>query len=131
MSYYIYSTLANNMTYVDYHPAMEGLTHGQKASIRHQVTIEGKVGVANKNLVTPRGAVTKVNDEDFAMLKDCVAFQDHVKNGFISFEKRQLDVDKVISGMKPRDVSAPITPDFYKDAKENDAVPEGTRKKRG
>lgn len=113
MSYYIYSTLANNMKYVDYDEPIEG----QKIrGVRHSVTIEGKVGVANKNFITPRGAVTKVSDEDFKMLEKNTAFKDHVKNGFIKYEKKEASIDKVVKDMKARDVSAPITPDFYKNA---------------
>ena len=120
MTYYIYSTLATDMRYTEYETGVKG----QKVSvIKHSVLINGKVGVATKNLITPRGAVTKVSDEDFAMLKDNEVFKLHEKNGYITYEKKQAEVEKVIVNMKLKDVSAPITPDFYEDKPEEIAKP--------
>lgn len=126
MTYYIYSTLATDMKYTEYHEAVQG----QKvAVVKHSVVINGKVGVANKQLITPRGAVTKVTDEDFAMLKKNELFNLHEKNGFITHEKKQADIEKVVVNMKPRDVSAPITPAFYDTVSSDVAKPKGKGKR--
>ena len=101
------------------------------ATIEHEVLINGKVGVANKNLITPRGAVTSVKDEDYDILKSNYSFQEHIKAGHIVVEKKQEDMDKVVANMKKRDNSAPITPDSYADVDENTPIPKGVKRKRG
>lgn len=111
MTYYIYSTLATDMKYTEYHAPISGET---VANIKHQVFISGRANVADKHLMTPRGVMTKVSDEDFAMLEKSYLFNLHRQNGYITFEKKAADVDKVVVNMKARDVSAPITPEFYK-----------------
>lgn len=110
MSYYIYSTLSTDMRYTEYKEPISGETI---SVIKHSVQINGRANVADKNFITPRGVMTKVSDEDFAMLSKNALFELHRKNGYISFEKKQADVDKVIVNMKKRDQSAPITPEFY------------------
>lgn len=127
--YYIYSTLANDMRYAKYRDQQPGQLG--PATIEHEVLINGKVGVANKHLVTPRGAVTNVKDEDYDILKDNYSFKEHIKEGHICVEKKQEDVEKVIVKMKKRDNSAPITPDDFDDVTENDVAPKGVKRKRG
>jgi len=127
MTYYIYSTLATDMNYTEYQEPI----NGQKVSIvKHAVLVHGRSGVADKNLITPRGVVTKVSDEDFAMLSKNTVFKLHQDNGYIAFEKKQADVDKVIVNMKLRDVSAPITPEFYEKVPEQIAKPDAKSKSR-
>lgn len=110
MTYYVFSTLATDVKYTEYQDTVPG----QKISvIKHSVLINGRAGVADKQLVTPRGSVTKVSDEDFAMLKNNSLFKLHESNGYITFERKNVDIDKVVVNMVPRDVSAPITPEFY------------------
>lgn len=127
--YYVYSTLANDVRYAKYrdqHPGQSG-----PAIIEHEVLINGKVGVANKHVITPRGAVTSVNDEDYEILKDNYSFKEHIKEGHILVEKKQEDVEKVIARMKKRDNSAPITPDDFQESHESDPIPKGVKRKRG
>jgi hypothetical protein len=127
MTYYIYSTLATDMRYTEYQEPIKG----QKVSIvKHAVLVHGRAGVADKHLVTPRGVVTKVSDEDYAMLAKNDLFKLHQDNGYIKSEKKQSEVDKVIVDMKERDVSAPITPEFYDKAPEDAAKPDAKSKRR-
>jgi len=62
--YYVYSTLATDMRYVQYKASTT------PAVIEHEVLIVGKANVATKHLITPRGIVTNVKDEDYEILKD-------------------------------------------------------------
>lgn len=111
MTYYIYSTLATDMKYTEYHTPIAGET---VANVKHSVFVHGRANVSDKHFVTPRGVMTKVSDEDFAMLEKNSLFKLHMQNGYITFEKKAADIDKVVVNMKARDVSAPITPEFYK-----------------
>lgn len=115
MTYYIYSTLATDMKYTEYHEPISGET---VANIKHSVFVNGRANVSDKHFVTPRGVMTRVSDEDFAMLEKNSLFNLHRKNGYITFEKKAADIDKVVVNMKARDVSAPITPEFYKNLPE-------------
>ena len=127
--YYVYSTLANDVRYAKYRDQNPG--QSGPAVIEHEVLINGKVGVANKNLITPRGAITSVNDEDYEILKDNYSFKEHIKEGHILVEKKQEDVEKVITRMKKRDNSAPITPEDFHESHESDPIPKGVKRKRG
>jgi len=124
MSYHIYSTLANNQRYATYKPSQPGQ---DIAIIDKEVLIEGKAGVANKNLITPRGVVTKITDSQYKILDQCKMFNRHVTRGYIAVEKKNEAIDKVLVGMEPRDVSAPITPEFYEKAPDNIAKPSKKR----
>jgi len=127
--YYIYSTLANDMRYAKYRDQQPGQLG--PAIIEHEILINGKVGVANKHLITPRGAVTQVNDDDYEVLKDNYSFKEHIKEGHIHVEKKQEDMEKVVAKMKKRDNSAPITPDDFNESDENAPIPKGVKRKRG
>lgn len=125
MTYYIYSTLSTDMKYAEYRDPVAGET---VAIISRSVFIAGKANVADKHFVTPRGVMTKITDDEFAMLSKMPLFNLHKDNGYISFEKKSTDVDKVVVNMKPRDVSAPITPEFYKNAPDQIARPDAKTK---
>ena len=113
---HVASTLTCNNIYAEYHNS------GTGAPIRgHQVEIKGGHGMADKNFVTPTGAVlTEVTDEDVAMLEKCPAFIEHQKGGFVHILKRKVDGEKIVSDMKTRDGSAPLTPAHFKDKDPND-----------
>jgi len=127
MSYYIYSTLASDMNYATYSTKPEDLRRDIAKPIK-EILIAGKANVANKHFVTPRGMVTKISDEDFGLLKENYHFKEHVRLGYVTSEKKQLEVDKVITGMNARDVSAPITPAFYEKASPGMPKPIGLRR---
>lgn len=92
MDYYVYSTLSNDNNY-------DG------------VLIAGKANVATKNLITPMGVMTKVDDSTLKHLEGNHVFQLHKKNGFITVEKYKEDADQVAADMTGRDSSAPETPE--------------------
>jgi hypothetical protein len=127
--YYVYSTLANDMRYAKYRDQLPGQLG--PATIEHEVLINGKVGVANKHLITPRGTVTAISDNDYEILKDNYSFKEHIKEGHILVEKKQEEVEKVILKMKKRDNSSPIVPDDYENTSEGAPAPSGLKRKRG
>lgn len=92
MDYYVYSTLSNDNRY-------------------GEVLINGKANVANKNVITPLGVVTRITDAQLDECKSYPVFQLHMDNGFLSVEKYKEDADLVASDMTGRDASAPETPE--------------------
>ncbi len=92
---YVYSTISADVDYTCENDVV--------------IRIAGKANVANRNIITPRGMVTKVTDEQLAELKKNHVFQLHLENGFLTIEKSKADRDKVASDMTGRDKSAPDT----------------------
>lgn len=90
--YYVYSTLSNDNNYAG-------------------VLIRGKANVANKNIITPLGVATKIDDAQLSVLQGNHVFQLHESNGFVTVEKFKEDPDLVASNMTGRDASAPETPE--------------------
>ena len=90
--YYVYSTLSNDNTYGG-------------------VFIAGKANVANKNIVTPLGMATKVDDSALSVLESSHVFRLHKENGFITVETYKEDADLIAANMTGRDASAPETPE--------------------
>lgn len=104
---YVYSTMAADVRYQEWLPSKDMPLKGKIS-----VLISGGANVINKKtFVTPKGAVTEVSDEELAFLMQDPTFQLHMENGFISVEKRNADVDKVVKSMVGRDGSAQLTPE--------------------
>lgn len=118
---YIYSTLSNDNTYCHYEPLPDGQTQPQGIrNIAWSFTVNGKANVMNKRtMVTPLGAVTSISSEDLDVLKRCSGFQRQVKAGFIRFDQKKEDPDKVAKrDMTARDNSSQLVDsDFAKDKK--------------
>lgn len=108
---YVYSTLSTDVCYNDFKPS-----NGREPNfVERKVLIRGGANVATKHLVTPKGVMTKVSDEELAFLEKDEVFQLHVKNGHITVSGREANPDKVAGGMTDKDASAPLTPADYKD----------------
>lgn len=114
---YVYSTLAADTRYTVYAKTVSDLPVASNG-----VLIKGGAGVANKHFVTHRGTVTEVTDEELALLESNPVFKRHVAGGYVSVDKKRVDVEKVVSDMTGRDVSAPIVPQDY-DAEQAGAIP--------
>jgi len=91
---------------------------GANSVIKHDIKINGCANVAQLKVyssegsnVTLKGACTPVSDEDLALLEKNTVFQLHMTNGFIKIEKKEKEIDKVVSDMKAADLAAPVTPD--------------------
>lgn len=76
-----------------------------------EVLIEGGAGIANRNLITPRGVATVITPEQFAELNHNEVFKLHVKNGFITFSDKKADAETVAENMNQNDPSRPDTPE--------------------
>lgn len=115
MTYHIYSTLANAQNYTLYIPQPEKNGAARKKSI--QVLIKGGAGVANKNLITPRGVRTEISDAEYDAIKTIGVFKRHEKRGFIFVEKIKANANKVARDMNDKDGSTPKTDnDFPRDS---------------
>lgn len=95
---YIISTLSNDQRYI--------LEDG------NYVLINGKANITNKNLITPLGMVTNVDDDLIPLLEKNRVFQIHKENGFITVQRSKIkdsEADEVAKDMEARDESAPLT----------------------
>lgn len=115
MSVYVYSTCTCSGTYVIYETgesARKDLSVAKKWSNGKpiRITINGGNGVADKHMYTPRGAVTILNDEEWAILKDNNAFKRHVAAGHITYDKKNIEIEKKVKDMANKDGSSPLTP---------------------
>jgi hypothetical protein len=115
--YFVYSTATNSIAYTLYEKnASREFAVAQKKSDgkRFVVVINGGHGVANKFVVTPKGVVTQVSDEDMDMLLNDVSFQRHLKAGFMCYDKKEVSPEKMAENMTQKDGSAPITDEDFK-----------------
>ncbi len=103
---YIYSTLSNDQNYTVWMTDPKS----QKLPIQEKVIpIAGKANIANKvNLITPRGVLTTVDDDQLKALQSLDSFNRQVKGGWIVVEKKKADADEVAKNMKGKDKSAQL-----------------------
>lgn len=108
MTWHIYSTLSASTQYVTYRKN----DSREMAIAEKRITIKGGANVASKNLITPRGVVTTVSDEDYAELMQNPVFLKHLEGHYIFCDPVKANANKVAEkNMEARDVSAPLTPD--------------------
>lgn len=119
MAHYVYSKMA---AAVDFNIFQKG---GADMPVKTgKITINGGAGIANKNLITPNGVVTEVTDEELEILNAHNLFVQFKTNGYITVEKKKVDVEKVVADMSDKaDPSSPITPADYEKADEKTAKP--------
>lgn len=111
MPKYIYSTMSADQDIIIYGKNGEG-----KPIAKGKVTIAGKANVANnKTFITPRGAVTSLEDAEFDLIKDNKHFQKWIAKGFIVVENKRVDTEKVAADMTKKDKSAQKGKDDFKD----------------
>lgn len=92
--FYVYSTLTASVNYT---------------TDAGDVLIAGGANVPNKYMLTSAGVVTSVTTEQLSALKKLPLFQLHHENGFIRWESKKHDVEKVVVDMERADASAPDT----------------------
>jgi len=114
---YVYSTLTCDNLYHNYERSATANAM-EPGIITGSVLIKGGTGVANKHLFTPLGVVTQVSDEQLDFLKKDKNFQEHVKNGFITFDKAKVEPEVAAGKMATRDESAPLVPEDIKETDE-------------
>lgn len=106
---FIYSTLTSSTKYTNWSKGP-----GDLAKRTGSVLIQGGTNVANKHLVTPRGVVTEVSEDQLKILQGDKSFQRHVARGFIKVERIKAEtIEKGVSDMVQRDPSAPLVPDDF------------------
>ncbi|MDR2093021.1 MAG: hypothetical protein LBP58_06880 [Azoarcus sp.] len=103
---YVYSTLTAPQEYAGW-----GKGNNDIPRIRKAVRINGGANLATKQLITPRGAVTEVSEEDAEFLRQHPVFKIHAKNGFVLIENRNQYEERTLASLEQRDPSSPDTPD--------------------
>lgn len=122
MSYYIFSTLAADVSYDTYNKGADSLPIKLSSII-----VKGGTGIADSRLMTPNGAIaTKIDDEDLELLTRNPVFKAHVENGFITVLKGEADNGVVAKDMLARDISAPLVESDFA----ADEVPTTRRKRK-
>ena len=110
MSNYVYSTLANDQVYPYW---IEQDNSRQLPRREVEVFIKGQAGVMGKNLVTPKGVVTEVTDEELAVLEKSPQFKRHCELGYLNVSKKKTNADKAASDLN-RDASSQLTPEMLR-----------------
>lgn len=108
--FYVYSTLASDVNYTNYEKGGGDLPVELPA-----VHVKGGAGVANDRLITPRGVVTEVTEEQVQYLRENTVFQLHEANGFVQISDAKVDGDVAAADMTGRDNSAPIVPEALRE----------------
>lgn len=106
----VFSTMSAAVRYVDWKP---GAGEGAPAQEGESVVVKGGAGVADKNIVTPRGVATMVTEAQAAMLRANAVFKLHQANGFVSLEEVPAPpssdaVEGKVAKLEGRDASAPL-----------------------
>lgn len=117
---YIYSTLASPQLYTNYGGAAKGAVPQPTTTDGHPgVLINGGAGVADKRtLLTPRGAVTEVSEDQLKYLMQNSEFKAHVDRGFITMDDKKVDPEIVAPDMSDGDQSAQLTDQDFEEEKE-------------
>ena len=106
MTHYIYSTLSADQNYTIYKESVGG----KPSQALKSVYIKGGANVIDaKHLITPKGVLTTVTNDEYEALKQCDSFIRHMKAGYILVEEKKIAVDKAIESMNKKDKSAPAT----------------------
>lgn len=116
---YIYSTASASCIFPVYiKKVQEGDKVARAAVETRRIEVKGGTGVAaKKTLIVPQGVVTRVTDEEFAELEKIPAFCRKVERGFYKVEKRNADVEKVVTDMPEKDRGAQATEEEFKTGK--------------
>lgn len=97
MTRYVFSTMSAGQNF--------GLEGGVN------VVIHGGANVMNRQLWTPKGIMSVVTDEEFALLMKHPDFVGAIENGFITHSKTKEDPEEIAKGMSKKDNSAQKDPD--------------------
>lgn len=117
--FYVYSTATCPISYVSYQGNSShdlGVIQKRPDGSKMAVTINGGHGVASKNLITPKGVVTEVSDEDMDFLLNDRLFKKHMEAGFMSYDKKEVSPEKKAKDMAEKDGSAPLVPSDFEEA---------------
>ena len=105
---YVYSTMSSDQAYAVYPPAKDVDTR-KIVNPTAIIMIYGGANVINQNLVTPKGVMTKVTEEELNVLETLSSFRRHKDRFFIRVEKSKVDPDKIAAqDMREKDQSAQL-----------------------
>lgn len=110
MAKYIYSTMSADNKVAIYKKNAEG-----KQVVNGAITIKGKSNIMDKKLLmTPKGALTTLEDKEYDLIKDNTHFKKWIEKGFIKVESKKVNADEVAKkDMTAKDKSAQKTKDDY------------------
>ena len=111
---YVVSRLVNSNIYAIYKKLPSGVN-----AIVKSIKINGKADVINKKtLITEKGAITCVSEEDLELLLNNPVFLKQKANGVVDVVKSENDAKKVIKDETLlKDFSAPLTAEDMGDVK--------------
>lgn len=110
---FVYSTLTADQAYTIWTPGGGDLPIAKRICI-----IKGGAGIANKNIVTPRGVATHVTPAELEALQSCDAYNRHKTRGYIREDDKEIDAEKIANSMAEGDGSKPLVPaDFVPEKK--------------
>jgi hypothetical protein len=126
--YHIFSTLANSTRYVKYRQAPQ-----RDLNIAERfVLIKGGSGIHQKHIGTPLGIHTAVSDEDMEWLKDDLHFKQHIKNGYVTVRKSEVNPEVAAADMVTRDRvtdACPVVPQEFKEDGDRETIKPVVNKK--
>jgi hypothetical protein len=108
---FVYSTLTADQAYSLWNEGGGDLPTAKRICI-----IKGGTGIANKNIMPPRGVATHVPAAEFEALKQWDAYNRHRARGYIREDDKELDAEKVAADMASHDGSAPLTDNDFEAA---------------
>lgn len=112
--HYVASTLTCDQRY-----AFWARNGGEAPVLEREILIKGGANIAHPRLmtvdgiVTQRGVLTPITDDEETLLQSHPLFQAHRKNGFVQILSHKANPEKVARDMTPKDTSAPKTPDDF------------------
>lgn len=111
---FVFSTATTSVSFVEYGEARPN----RFPEVKRRVTILGGANVPAKTLVTPRGVVTAVSEDEAAFLATNRNFAKMMANGFMTLASDDKDLERALLDMKPKDRCAPkVAADFVKPPK--------------
>jgi hypothetical protein len=114
---YVVSTLTSDQAYTLFKKTDDKGKSIPRAE--RTVIVKGGHGVANKHLITPRGVVTSITEEQAQFLESNTNFIRHKERGFVKIlKKNPSDTATAAADLKQKDGSAPLTPSNFEPGKE-------------
>jgi hypothetical protein len=107
---FVFSTMTSGVDYAIYDTSIPG---GVPVILK-KITINGGANLVNERGDTPKGVVTQLSDEDFALLEQDSVFKIHLASGNVWITKdKEVALETVVADMNPKDKSAPLTPEDF------------------
>ena len=114
---FIFSTMTCSNTFAVFAPKTDPTT---LSTIMKRIHINGGHGLKNPDgMITPKGVVTKVTDEELQLLEGMLGFRQQVAAGFLVVDKKNTDAEKKAANMSQHDKSAPLTPKDFEMGKDS------------